>query len=283
MTQLQTLQTQFQQALLVDEAMDTGLLKQGVVAQFGVYRTAYRARLCAALRDNFEVLHRVMGDYGFDALANSYIDSHPSQHYSLRWFGHQLCDFMARNQTLAEHPAMLDLARMEWALRNAFDAADALPLNSAELAAVPARDWAGLRFALHPSVQLIGLQWAVGPLWNALKAGQEMPAPEALDHHLLVWRRGMNTQWKSLAPTETDFVQGLLARRTFGQLCAALAARVGDDQAAASAVALLGELLQSGAICAPGERHHLEFQDLAGAVKEDQVHGLALPLDHPGL
>jgi len=252
MTQLQTLPTlqgAFQGALLQDQPMAEGLLTARGVAQFGIYRTAYRARLRAALRDNFEVLPLVMGDESFDALAHAYIAAHPSNHYSLRWFGHQLCTFMAANEALVDHPALLDLARMEWALRHAFDAAPAALLTPAELGAVPAQDWAELRLTLHPSVQLLDLQWAVGPIWRALKSGQdELEPPEALDHHMLVWRQGMNTQWKSLTASETDFVQCLLAQQTFGQVCESLAGRVGEDRAAATAVALLSELLNAGAI-----------------------------------
>ena len=144
MTQLQTLQTQFQNALLADQPAQAGLLSTRGVAQFSVYRHAYRARLRGALRDNFEVLPLVMGDDAFDALANAYIDAHPSRHYSLRWFGHALGDFMAGHGSLVDHPAMTDLARMEWALRTAFDAAPATLLTPAELAAVPAQDWAQL-------------------------------------------------------------------------------------------------------------------------------------------
>ncbi len=248
---LQTLQSEFQKALLMDQPPAGDLLSARGVAQFEVYRNAYRARLRAALRDNFEVLPLVMGDEAFDALANAYIDAYPSRHYSLRWYGHQLCDFMATTDALLDHPAMLDLARMEWALRQAYDAAPAELLTSAELASVPAQDWADLHFILHPSVQMLALQWAIGPVWHALKSGQaEMEAPQPLDHHLLVWRLGMNTQWKSLTPMEADFVKGLLEQRTFGQLCESVALRVGDEQAAATAVALLRELLKEGALCA---------------------------------
>jgi hypothetical protein len=251
MTQLQTLQSALQDALLQDQPMASALLSARGVAQFGIYRNAYRARLRGALRDNFEVLPLVMGDESFDALANAYIDIHPSHHYSLRWFGHQLCAFMATNAALVDHPAIPDLARMEWALRHAFDAAPAALLTPEELATVPATDWAEMRFALHPSVQLLHMGWVVGPIWHAIKSGQDdLEPPEALDHHLLVWRQGMNTQWKSLTATETVFVQCLLADRTFGQICESLAESVGEDRAAASAVAVLSDLLNTGAISA---------------------------------
>jgi hypothetical protein len=213
MTQIQTLrslQSQFQNALLLDQPLAAKPLSTRGAAQFGVYRIAYRARLRAALRDNYDVLPLVMGDDAFDALAHAYINALPSNQYSLRWYGHALCDFMATNEALVDHPAMIDLARMEWALRNAFDAASVALLTLAELAEVPAPAWANLHFTLHPSVQLLALHWAVGPVWHALKSGQtDMNPPAALDHHMLVWRTGMNTQWKSLPSTETEFVKGL--------------------------------------------------------------------------
>lgn len=250
MTQLQTLQNQFQNALLDDQPAPPGLLSARGVAQFGVYRNAYRARLRGALRDNFEVLPLVMGDDSFDALANAYIDAHPSRHYSLRWFGHELIAFMAAHESLVDHPAMTDLARLEWALRGAFDAASATLLTPAELATVQAQDWAQLVFTLQPSVQLLELQWAVGPVWHALKSGaDEVPAPEALDHHVLVWRQGMGTQWKSLSPTETVFVQCLLGRKSFGAVCMALSKQVSEENAASTAVQLIRKMLVDGTLC----------------------------------
>ncbi len=248
---LQGLQSQFQDDVLQDRSVVPGLLSARGVAQFSIYQNAYRARLRGALRENFEVLPLVMGDDAFDALANAYIAAHPSRHYSLRWFGHQLCDFMAESPSLVDHPALLDLARMEWALRHAFDAEAATVLTVAELASVAAQDWVRLHFTLHPSVQLLDLQWAVGPIWHAIKAGHEdLPPPDALPHRMLVWRLGFNTQWKSLSDSETTFVQSLLAGHTFGQACETLAQSVGADDAARVAVGVLRELLTSGTLAA---------------------------------
>lgn len=252
MSTLHTLQHAFQDALLCNQPTPAGLLGLGRcrVAQFDVYRHAYRARLRGALRDNYEVLPLVMGDAAFDALAHAYMDAHPSQHYSLRWFGHALSAFMATHDALVDHPAMVDLARMEWALRHAFDAAAAPLLTAAELRAVPAPNWAQWVFTLHPSVQLLDLQWAVGPVWHALKSGaDDVPAPHALNHAMLVWRRGMAAQWKTLSPSEAIFVQSLLTQKSFGAVCVDLAEHVGHGTAAATAVRLLTDLLHHGILC----------------------------------
>jgi hypothetical protein len=249
MMSLQNLQGQMQAALLQDQSAPAGLLSDRGEAQFAVYRHAYRARLCGALRDNYEVLPVVMGDDAFDALAEAYIAAQPSSHYSLRWFGHLLAAFMEARDELVDHPAMVDLARMEWALRTAFDAAEAPQLTPAELAAVPPDRWSQLRFELHPSVQLLPLEWAVGPVWRALKLEHdEVPPPDALTHTMLVWREGLRTRWKSLGDLQTRFVRGLESGETFGQQCEHMAEDMVADDVVQAAVGVLSELLQMGAL-----------------------------------
>jgi hypothetical protein len=140
---------------------------------FGVYLQAYRARLTAALRDNFPVLQRALGDDAFDLLARAYIDEHPSHFRSIRWFGHSLAEFLAAAPERLPHPALVDLARMDWAMRTAFDAADAPLLGVGELAALPPEDWPLRHFKPVPSLQLLDLAWRVEPIWKALNADAE--------------------------------------------------------------------------------------------------------------
>ena len=215
---------------------------QGGPAAVEVYRQAYPARLTGALRDNFEILALALGDAGFDALAAAYIQAQPSGQPSIRWFGHALVAFMvqrlAADDGLVPHPALADLARMDWALRGAFDAADAPVIEHATLAAIAPDDWPTLVMQLHPSVQQVPLQWAVGPAWHALRTARdladsrlidtpdhegaaepELPAPEALHHRLLVWRKGQDTQWRSLADAEARLLQAVAEGASFAALC----------------------------------------------------------------
>lgn len=251
MTALAIQQADFQHALLRDQPLPDGQLTPRSAPQFGVYRMAYRARLRAALRDNYEVLPQVMGDEDFDALANAYIAAHPSQHYSLRWFGHRLPDFMAQHATLVPHPALTDLAQMEWALRQAFDAPDTAPLLASTLQALAPHDWGVLQLDLQACAQTLHLHWAVGPVWHAVQSGAEhVSAPEALDHTLLVWRRGRRTQWKTLDASEALFVQGLQAQQPFGALCQQLATLLPPEAASAAAASHLRWLLDAEVLAA---------------------------------
>lgn len=217
-----------------------------------IYRHAYLSRLTGTLRDNYGVLPQVMGDEAFDALAAAYVQAQPSQHPSIRWFGHRLADFMAGREDLVPHPALVDLARMEWALRGAFDAADAPLLSASSLSGVPAEAWGDLVLEFHPSVQLLPMQWGIEPLWRALQGVEpgeepELPEPQAADHLLLVWRPTLDTLWRSASDaTEADLLQAALAGEAFGPLCERAARHVGEEQAAAAAVGALQQWLAEG-------------------------------------
>ncbi len=195
------------------------------------YRTAYVARLTGALRENHEVLARAMGDEAFDALAAAYIASHPSRQPSIRGFGHRLAEFMAAqcdaDSPLVAHPALVDFARMDWALRDAFDAEDDTPVGRDALAAVPPQDFARLRFKPLRSLRLVRLDWAIERAWTALRASTdddsvaepELPAPEHAPHMLLVWRPALRTLWRSLGDAESAALQGAVAGERFAVLC----------------------------------------------------------------
>ena len=274
---LRAQQQVFASALLADVPVDpcgaapagliglAGLLAAGLggAARIDVYHHAYRARLVSALRDNFEALARALGDEAFAALAGAYLAAHPSQQASIRWFGHGLAGFMddclatgapPAQEDLVPHPALADLARMDWALRGAFDAADGPVIDRATLAALPGDAWPQLVLRLHPSLQTVALNWAVEPAWHALRntpAGDEpdLPAPEPLAHTLAVWRRGLETQWRALSAAEAALMQAAAAGQPFGALCERAAELVdGEDQAVPLVVSTLEQWLADGLV-----------------------------------
>ncbi|MCV2353108.1 putative DNA-binding domain-containing protein [Paucibacter sp. B2R-40] len=230
-------------------------LLQEPATGLAIYREAYSARLLAALRDNFTVLQRALGDADFDALGLAYIQARPSRQPSIRWFGADLAAFMADQYAdQLTHPCMVEFARMDWALRAAFDSADAPVLRFEQVAATATEDWPALVFSLQPSVHLLAMNWAIEPAWSALRAhepgsdeaGPVLSEPAALDHHLLVWREGLETYWRSLEPLEAQLLQALAAGQNFEAICQQAALTVGADQAAAAVVQALQGWLARG-------------------------------------
>lgn len=218
-----------------------------------IYQHAYASRLAEALRDNYGVLPQIMGDEAFDALAQAYIQACPSRQPSIRWFGDRLPEFMTLRADLVPHPAFVDLARMEWGLRAAFDAADAEPMPAQALAQVAPEQWPRLVFTPVPSLLLLALQWNVEPAWRAFKQFDpqtdeepQLPEPQPVDHGLQVWRQGLETRWRALEGLPLLLLQGMLQGAAFADLCAAAQGELGEAQVAAAVIAQLQGWLADG-------------------------------------
>lgn len=254
MTPLADLQRQFTAGLTGDDpAPALALLRPlcGRPPRLGAYRHAYRARLTEALRSNHPVLHQALGDDAFDALALGYIAARPSTQPSIRWFGHALAEHLASlppDQAL--HPALADLARMEWALGLAFDAAEAPALTREALAALPPERWNDHRLQFQPAVQCLDLTWQVEPLWQAVSRDPdaEPQAPNEQAHALLVWRQGSGPRWRSLDTTEAALLRAALGGQSLAALCD-LAAQTRPDQGPATVAATLHQWLADGLLC----------------------------------
>jgi len=255
MSALQAQQRALQAVICTPGLGAAGLLRPPADTGLGVYQQAYPARLIAALRDNYTVLYRALGDEDFDALASAYLQARPSAQASIRWFGDRLADFMAEGPAEAlPHPSLVDFARMDWALRGAFDAAEAPLLQAQDLASLAPQDWADLVFPLHPSVALQDLDWAIAPAWRALRAhepdsGEDAPRldePEPLAQVLLVWRQGLDTRWRMLEPLEARLLRAAGEGRSFGAICALAAEALGEAAAAGAVVRTLQHWLADG-------------------------------------
>jgi hypothetical protein len=99
----------------------------------------YRTRLVDGLREDFPRVAALLGDAEFRALAYRYLARHRSTHPSVRDVGCRFTDFIASDAALP--PFLSDLARLEWARVEVFDASDAEPLRLSDLEALPAPDW----------------------------------------------------------------------------------------------------------------------------------------------
>ncbi len=255
MSSLQDLQARFQAYLLRGTAgIESEVLESERVSaatRLGIYGNAYAARLIEAMQSNYPALARLL-DEDFQGLAQAYVALHDSPFFSIRWYGDQLADFLARDARYAEIPVLAELARWEWALRAAFDAADAPVLKAEALAGVAPSAWAQLRFTFHPSVARLALHWNVPALWQALTGDTQRPQT-SFSHGALqwvIWREDFTTYFRSLEPPEARALDGALAGWPFGELCEALCESLGEAQAPQAAAGYLRTWVGAGMISA---------------------------------
>jgi hypothetical protein len=205
-----------------------------------VYANAYRLRLIEALQSNYPVLHYLLGDEQFSELALGYLAEHPSQHFSIRWFGHRLAEYVGIAPQYAERSWLHELAQWEWATAAAFDAADATVLTMDMLAQVAPQDWLELRFALHPSLTRLQVASNVVALVKAAAAEQSPPAPQELPAaNWCIWRQDLQVRYRSLATEEAAALAALANGANFGGVCEELTAFWPVEQVPMQAASLL--------------------------------------------
>ena len=234
----------------------SGDARADVRERLGVYRHAYLARLVEVLADDYPALKRALGDARFDALAAAYVRALPSRSPSLRDLGARLPGFVAAHEAAAElragAPWAADLARLELAVTDAFDAEDALPLARSDLAAVAPEQWGELALSLMPGARLLALAWPVRALRAAHDAEQplvlEALAPRA--ERVLVWRKDERVLHREVDASEAELLARVVAGACFGELCALAAEGCGDESGAALAAGLLGRWVEDELLCA---------------------------------
>lgn len=265
MKRVDTLQGIFQEAVIASDPAPGLFVREGPaeIGGFDLYTNAYRARLAEALKDNYPVLHLALGDETFDQLAADYIEQRPSRHRSIRWFGDGLREFIDEHPDRLPHPALADLATMDWALRGAFDAADADVCCIEDLAAIAPEDWPQMSFALHPSVKLLDLNWRIGPIWHELNedADAVTAQPDAFDHTLLVWRRELECKWRSLSIEEALALRAVERGECFADICVGLAEyneKAAETDPSLLAASLLQQWLLDGLLVKATKLEHAE-------------------------
>lgn len=210
-----------------------GWMRDGARFERGL--RAYRAHAGAlaerALGAAFPTVAQLLGDGSFAKLARAFWHADAPQRGDIAQWGAALPEFVAADAQLADLPYLADVARLDWAVHRAEQAADGggaaqgLPL-------LGAHDPAALRLALAPGTALLASAYPVVTLYHAHRsqaADRFAPAREALAagraETALVRRCGWAAAVSALDVPGARFTAALLAPVSLAQALA----DAGDD------------------------------------------------------
>lgn len=217
--------------------------RRSALGRLDVYANMYFFRLLDVLRDVFPKLAQAIGDDAFHNLVTDYLLVCPPEQPSLRWLGARLPAYLRRHALAAERPELGDLAALEWARYDVFDAADAEVLTVEALRALPPEAFVTLPLRLVPAQARLAVGWPAEALWAQPDAP---PAKAPAARTLLVWRRDVAVYHRVLDDDEAAALALVDEGTEFGALCDWLAARVGEDAAAPAAYQLLSQWASDG-------------------------------------
>jgi len=252
------LQRAFQSALLENQSGPPPFIinapKASAAERFGVYTEAYRLRLIEALAADYPALKEWLGEETFDQLGRTYADACPSAHFSIRWFGSRLSRFLAESAPYDSQPHVQELAAFEWALSEAFDAAEGPTATQEQLAALEPDLWPMLTLQFHPSLRCIDLSYNTPSRWQALNRKEPPPDLETCSERQTwaVWRRDLKIFFRSMPKTEAWALNAFREGRCFADVCEGLCEWVDEVQVAVTAAGYLQSWLREGWIVGIG-------------------------------
>jgi hypothetical protein len=248
---LRALQQRFLAGITTDDAGAEALIvddrRVGATKRLGIYRNNYRASLTGVLADHFERLHAYLGDEQFDTVALAYLAAHPSTTRNLRYYGDAFPDFLARH--FPNDAELAEIAALDWALRHAFDAADAVPLDAERVGAL-GDSWIEAPLSLHPSARLLPMHHNSAAIWSALSAEEPPPEVALLDCPVtvLAWRNGLQPQFRSLTTEEAEAFTAISAGASFADISARMIGILGEAAAMETLAAWLRQWLADGVL-----------------------------------
>lgn len=181
----------------------TGSASLSPVQQLEVYREQYWLRHTGSLVEDFPGLSGILGQKNWERLVEGYLERHPPQHFSLRDLGAQLPAYVAEQSWLERPELCANMAALEWAYVECFDAPDSEPLSALELQQIAADAWARATCRLNPALRLLRVSYPVAELRRALKRsaveGGTVSYPDKTPDNLVVYRHQRELEVTSLS------------------------------------------------------------------------------------
>jgi len=201
----------------------------------GVYHGMYLTRMREALESDYPGLARFLGPAAWERLVQSYVEAHPSRSTTLNVLGQDLPDF-ARTARVRRPAFCRDLARLEWAVTEVFDAPETPPLTEAALAAVAPGEWERARLVPVAALRLVVLEHDAGAHLDALREGKRRRPPVRRRRNRVVVCRRNYAVFRREQPAAAfalleDLVKGLTVGRALARAVDRRGARLGADEA----------------------------------------------------
>ncbi len=212
--------------------------------RFAVYRNNVAVSLTNALKEGFPVVHKLVGDDFFTAMASVFIRKHPPESPMMMHYGAELPKFLTSFAPATKLGYLSDVARLELAMRRSYHAADARPVAADLLGSIEPDALMSMYFTLAPAVQILRSRWPIYSIWAANMLGTELPNG-ARGQAVLITRAEFDPVPHLLGVGTATFI-GALAEHNFGNAHdTALAAAPGFDLSAALGVLLAGNAITS--------------------------------------
>ncbi len=228
------------------------------VERLGIYAYMYYARLIEILEGEYPTTRQLLGTHEFAVLCRRFIARNPSRSRVLNRLSEKFPDFLARTLPKGhKYGLAVDVARIERAMEDVFDAPRAEPMTATQFASIGADQWERVRLEVNPALRMLKLRYPANDFIQATRAGRKPRVPRPRSTFVIVFRRGFQVFRRDQEPVQFKLLEALAAGRV---LAAAVRAAIrGRSQSADRLASKLGswfrEWAAAGIFVSKGDRH----------------------------
>jgi hypothetical protein len=188
-------------------------------------------RHIGSLREDFPTLEFLLGAKKFEALCVAYLKAMPPASFALRDASDRMATFLETTAPYSDDRLLADCAKVEWAFIEAFDAADAPPLDVSTIASIDEDAWDRVKLVFHPSLRFLDLGHAAHVFRSAVRNGEKPARPEAKPFGVVTFRGADALRYLEVEPAAFALL-GALSRDAMlgdaGEEAAKIDADVGE-------------------------------------------------------
>jgi len=192
--------------------------------RFDVYRNNVAVSLTEALIAAFPVIHKLVGDRFFRAMAGVYLRKHPPSSPLMMYYGDKMPQFLRRFEPAKSLPYLSDMARVELAMRHSYHAADATPIDGQALAALTPEKLMGTKFGVAPATFVLPSDYPTYSIYRA-NTVEGAPKAEMRPEAVLITRPQFDPQQTLISAASAACITSLMAGNALGVAMTA----AGDD------------------------------------------------------
>ena len=215
-------------------------------ARVEIYANMYFYRILDALKEDFPATLAVLGDDNFHNLVTGYLLEHPPTDPSITHCGIHLADYL-RDHPLRDGRTVSSQTSRNWNAPPSryFLGPDAPALDPESLRAVAVEDWPSMKLMLHPSTQILALDWQVSDLLRAVEEHRPWTPAKEGAIKTLVWRANAHVFHRDLDPAEANALEAAAHSATFAEICDIVSATASNQDPVAAMNQLLSRWLSN--------------------------------------
>ncbi|MDO6691988.1 DNA-binding domain-containing protein [Aliiglaciecola sp. 3_MG-2023] len=188
--------------------------------RLAVYRNTFISSCIDALQRKYPSSEKLLGEDFFKTLAREFCILTPPTTPVLGEYGETFPEYL-REILVQHHPELeytWDICKLDRAWHQAYFADEKSPLSQTDIEAL-VDDIETKSLSLHPSVQLVQIDWTVTNLWSQLRESNvnEKIAIANQPENILLWRNNGSILHRVISKPESLFIANIYVGKPLGE------------------------------------------------------------------